>query len=401
MISKEKKRILVICDRIPPEHSATGKIAYNIAKELAKNNEVFLVCLTSNERESNLEKLNIVFCLDRYGKYQKMAKIAYKKKGVPKLFYKVRCKLYYAFARRKGLFDVSEHKKILLEKCDCIIHKENINTIISVSNPFDCHSIAYRLKKNNPELDWYAHMMDSNRNNAVKTGNRKDEITVLSGARKVFIMPALLQDEEFCKDFKDKLVVINLPIIPVDKEYKKNIKTDKIVFTFVGMFYNEIRNPGRLLELFLKLPDNYILRLHSRGCNELVNEYKSVLGNRLEPLGYVSDDALNKSIRSSDVLINIGNTVSNQVPSKVYEYIAYGKPILNFYQNKNDISIMHLAKYSLCMTLDYNSNIKLTDITDWVEKNKGKNMDFETATNEMADMRLSSVLQKIETEISE
>ena len=38
---------------------------------------------------------------------------------------------------------------------------------------------------------------------------------------------------------------------------------------------------------------------------------------------------------NADFLLNIGNKVVNQIPSKVLEYIAAGKPIINVYKNEN------------------------------------------------------------------
>ena len=61
------------------------------------------------------------------------------------------------------------------------------------------------------------------------------------------------------------------------------------------------------------------------------------------------------SIRNNaDFLINIDNTNMTQVPSKLFEYISTGKPIINFYFNDKSPSLVYLQRYPLCL------NIKVT-----------------------------------------
>ena len=63
----------------------------------------------------------------------------------------------------------------------------------------------------------------------------------------------------------------------------------------------------------------------------------------------------------------------NQVASKVYDMIAFGKPILNFYQNENDISLEHMSKYPLCKSMPYVVAQKTVDeICKFCKENKGK-----------------------------
>lgn len=47
----------------------------------------------------------------------------------------------------------------------------------------------------------------------------------------------------------------------------------------------------------------------------------------------------------ADALLNIGNLCSNQLPSKILEYISTGKPIINFYKNKNCPTLQLLSGY--------------------------------------------------------
>ena len=50
-------------------------------------------------------------------------------------------------------------------------------------------------------------------------------------------------------------------------------------------------------------------------------------------------------IESAGILLSIGNDKSPMAPSKIYEYMATGKPIIHFYTWENDSCIEPLNKY--------------------------------------------------------
>lgn len=392
------KNILVLCDRIPPEHSATGRIAYYLAKGLSANNNVYITCLSSSLKKPAEDSVIIDYVQDRYGKYQEIIKKAVGTVGIQKFCWKIIAKLYYYYALNRGLSEVNNHCNEFEKKSKRIIDTQKIDTIISVSNPFACHVIASKLIASYPNINWYAHFMDSNRNNAVAPGNVSFEREILIAAKKLLIMPALKADKTFCEDFEGKIIVVNLPIIPIELPYKCN-KESCVIFNYAGMFYDDIRNPKALFELFLKLPNNFILRLHTKGCQGIVDYYKKILGDRLEIAGFLSPDELYNSISESNILINIGNTVVNQVPSKIYDSIAYGKPILNFFQTPQDVSLADIEKYPLSKSYRYGDMHSQTiqDIVNWCLTYKDTHLDYDSSTKYLLDKRLSTVVKQIDS----
>ena len=56
-------------------------------------------------------------------------------------------------------------------------------------------------------------------------------------------------------------------------------------------------------------------------------------------------------IVASHVLVNIGNSMLNQVPSKLFEYISYGKPIVNICKNRNCPTLAYLEHYPYALNL--------------------------------------------------
>ena len=48
----------------------------------------------------------------------------------------------------------------------------------------------------------------------------------------------------------------------------------------------------------------------------------------------------------ADVLLNLGNAVDNQLPSKLFDYFAAGKPVLHLCVIENDPALPYLAPLS-------------------------------------------------------
>ena len=69
-------------------------------------------------------------------------------------------------------------------------------------------------------------------------------------------------------------------------------------------------------------------------------------------LGSRSGDALAREYEAADVLVNIGNVADNCMPSKLFEYISTGKPIINVYKLPECPTLKYMAVYpaALCIS---------------------------------------------------
>ena len=391
------KNILIVSNFIPPEHSATGRIAYSLAKQLGKNNNVHLLCLSSNETIPTDNEIKINKLLNRYGKYKKRVQNPANRKGIAKIFAKIFYKLYYKYAQKKGLEDNKSHLHLLRKTTKKYIRKNNIDTLITVSNPFELQLVGYYAKKKCPNVKWFPYLMDSNRHNIKYNTEIDKERKIFCLAEKLLIVPALCFDEDFCQDFDGKCEIVDLPIIPTDKPIGIPQKGD-IKLLFAGMFYKDVRDPKPLLELMMKLPANYNLELYYGGCADTVKAYEGRLGKRLVANGFISPQELEEKMSNANILVNIGNNVLNQVPSKAYDLIATGKPILNFYQNEEDISLGHLRCYPLCYSMEYRNigESEIQALMQWANGIREEKLDYEKATERLQGKRLDCVVRRIE-----
>lgn len=127
---------------------------------------------------------------------------------------------------------------------------------------------------------------------------------------------------------------------------------------YVGTLYRCIREPGYLLELFARALTSGLpaqTELHFVGdvssCIDLIRPYQAQLGQRLRIHGQVSREAVAVAMAEAEVLINIGNDTIYQLPSKVVEYAASGKRILNLAKTPQDSSVVFFADYPRSLSL--------------------------------------------------
>ena len=55
--------------------------------------------------------------------------------------------------------------------------------------------------------------------------------------------------------------------------------------------------------------------------------------------------------KKSNFLLNIGNSTTYQLPSKIFEYMITQKPILNLIYDSNDLTIPILEKYNASLNI--------------------------------------------------
>ncbi|MHB8131224.1 MAG: glycosyltransferase [Mobilitalea sp.] len=154
-----------------------------------------------------------------------------------------------------------------------------------------------------------------------------------------------------------KIKVLNFPII---EKMRRNItsREEDVLFNrfyincvYVGKFNEETRNPQVLFQIFEQLKyDN--IRLHIIGENkEKWNTYLSEEDSNIYFYGPKSKEISYNAELDSNILINLGNSVNNQLPSKLLEYISIGKPIVNLYKRGDCPTLEHMEKYPIGLNL--------------------------------------------------
>lgn len=158
-------------------------------------------------------------------------------------------------------------------------------------------------------------------------------------------------------DFAGKLRVQDFPsLAPAAGVAAKKSEKGRRRCVFAGSLYPELRTPHYALALFRALDDpDWELVFVGGGWESyppgLPEAARAVLGDRLVITGALPRAEAEGYLAGADVLLSLGNGVSNQVPSKLFEYFAAGKPVLHLAKRADDGCLAPLARWPLALCL--------------------------------------------------
>ena len=384
------KKVLFIVHEYYPYGSAITNCIEPIIKEMQKQN-IDITILTRRTKFS-LKKFEIIDGINVYRINDwfnlSLDKINSSNIKIEKYFYRfiLRTIGFYRNRIKKdsiGFFNLKRG----IRKGNKIIKNNKQDTIISCSYPFSTHKIAYDLKQKN-NINWVSYQFDPHTFNHTLNFNLinkrlHEEIKYFSKCDKIF-----LPKENFEENMKTKLCVLKDKYYPIDfalikkieyEDFSKN--NEKIIFVFAGTFYENIRMPNNMLDFFKNINLNYELHLYyiaEKQIEDVLIDYQKILKDKLILHNNKSKKECDEALNNANIIINVGNNIANQTPSKVFELISLRKPIINFYSIKNDTSKKVLINYPLVYNIyqEYSKDV-IKDFELFCKNNKYKKLSYE------------------------
>ena len=432
-------KLLLVLDNLSSSCGANVGIVYELAKTwMERGHEVF--CLTREDKYHEIDQqkagaLHMVWSfrvteddiLNTVTKSDTWIHLSAAGKAV----YELTHPIFLQKMIDKKFFESSEIRNEYKKQIEKLFKKKTFDAVIAVTEPF---YIADALASANIDADKYVIMMDPYTNNPSTTNRTRNkklakEQRVFESARNVFTLDFVGNDMDY---LSEKLLGKRVNFcVPKVQKYKlvrnTNSATEKNVsettnvynnidedsnndtsltssanidFVYVGQLYEDIRNPELMLKIFSRLPDNYILHLYGGGCEQIVDKYKEILGDRLVIHGWVSSEESAIAQQNAHILINMNNSIKNMLPSKLIEYINTGKPILNICQIQDCPSLPYVQKYPMAVNVmpgDRTSSMETTEINEakldamaqevksFAEKYQGKMVEHDVIENLYSD----------------
>ena len=186
-----------------------------------------------------------------------------------------------------------------------------------------------------------------------------------------------------------KVHVVEHPLLKLPNVTESN-NDNKTTFIYAGSFYKNIRNPKYMLDVFTKIFEKSggELNIYSFGdCDRVIENYTNNKSG-IKSFGKISNDKIPEKLINSDFLVALGNKDDKQVPSKIFEYFTYGKPIIYFYTNSNDKNLEVLEKYRLAICINQNSDNKTLNsnrIINFCKNNVDERICFEEIKHTFLD----------------
>ncbi|MBA3657273.1 MAG: glycosyltransferase [Gemmatimonadaceae bacterium] len=229
--------------------------------------------------------------------------------------------------------------------------------LISVSIPFSSHVVGFFLRRKPSVSRWvvdigdpFAFMVEAPTNNHSLYGtlnfaverrilDSADAISVTTeGTRRRYIATYPGVEEKI----REVPPLVNIPAAP-HRPSQSSHTPIRLVYT--GTLHRTIRGPERLLSLYQKLVEHLgdRIELHLYGNHREVADVFESLPRAVRAgvflHGEVDREEALGAMRDATVLVNIGNDTTYQLPSKLVEYAAMEKPVLNVVMRPNDSSV--------------------------------------------------------------
>ena len=361
-----KKRILMISSDLLPNISANGVCVHNLACEyVQQGHQVY--CITSRLPGQNdyevIDGIQIYRIKEAwFGRFQarcvlrgKIGRLWYR--GIHLLRNVCLLPLYPNVSPIRALQVYRLAFKLITE--------ENIDIVIGTFRPYESIYAVLKLKRRFGEqltcISYYLDMLLQNQPKRIGQSfykqssirAQKKDIRLLDRV----IIPASNQSEfEKLYGKHDNVAFLEFPMyVPqlANTEMDFPFCSEKLNLVYVGTLNQQDRNPERLLRL-LSAVQGYLpnIRLHIWGKSEEVQDALMHYPELAQCHGYAPSEIVPSILQNADWVINITNRQNaNMIPSKIFQLFASGKPVLNYVNKREDISLPYFDRYENTYTV--------------------------------------------------
>jgi glycosyltransferase involved in cell wall biosynthesis len=263
----------------------------------------------------------------------------------------------------------------------------SFDAFVTVSLPFTSHLVGLSLKRRFPNIPWlvdigdpFCFMDQTPPNNFLlyRSLNKWVEGKVFQNADAISVTTPETR-EEYCRQFgavSNKITVIPPLVSSIkarESRHSNPTQCNVCRIVYAGTLYRAIRNPRHLLQLFTTLVErgrpwelHFLGALHD--CEPEFNAVAHLLKRNIFLHGCVNRDEAIRHMQGADLLVNLGNAATYQLPSKVVEYAMLRRPILNLTTAANDSSTNFFRNYPLALTIQENTGMSVVDQAARVEQ---------------------------------
>ncbi len=315
----------------------------------------------------------------------------------------------FQFLRYTSFYRNSIEQPRYLKQIKQLVDEYTPDAVVCVCKPINATETVINGGISKPlfiwQLDpWGLHRLD---NPQCKAEIIAREISAFEKSEHIFTTPVLLQQYSRHTDYRSytgKMTAVEFPNI---KEYKADGGSTAVEFEagyinllFSGIVADEYRSPRFLLETLAQLFDSgEKIRIYFMGTNnsKALDSFVSRYPDNIIPLEKVDMATAFATMEKADVLVNISNTVDNQVPSKIFDYFSMGKPVLNVQKIPHCPAQPYFDKYPLGFTIKENEAADTEKLKQFLYNAQNSHLDFE----QVAQIYSSATTDTVASQIAE
>ncbi len=401
-MGKRTMKILFILGAYKPRASANGLCASNVIEHLKRQGHTVTVLANhtigcdQHEIENGMEvyrvKQRLSLRLKEYGtvfadRRPITARLA---SGLAAVINKLQLFIMSPVWPRVSLGTIRRFKSAAM----ALQKQYDFDAVVSVYTPIETLLAGYELKKAYPKIKYIPYFLDSlsggygpryfTQKRIIHRGLRIEK-QIFPQADMIVAMKSSQEHQlKYNGEYREKIVFLDIPMltraeelpnfpVPKQKPYK---------FLFVGSISRNIRDPKTLIDALACMDNGDIVCefVGNIDCIEAFSGLKQIMGERLIFTGYIHHDQLAEKIAGANVLLNVGNLISTMVPSKIFEYMSYLKPVISTYDIEDEPSAKYLSQYPLALLLSGKDKPESNaqKIVEFLENIQSKQVDYKT-----------------------
>lgn len=417
----EKKQLLIYSYYFPPYENANTNVSIPILLELLKNYgiDVFTIDpfgklpIVDEYKGINIYRHKLTFLEHKRIQIFSIYKKSFDDLTAPYLPLKhIIWRFFHRILNRKMLDKIICEYPIHKELLD-MVKKKQYYAIITLSAPIDTQMEVLNMFYQGMlgRMKWYAYFMDPH---ATFIGLREffdqliiAEMDIYKNATAVFTTQEIFEDNK--SNPLKKYLYKTYPLSYANlvkfnaSERPTYLSRSKITCAYLGsLFCNTVRNPEYFYQTINHCDKTYEFHIV---CNCMDTHNRILKEKYLDGKPNVkwhenlSMEECRAIMSHADVLINLGNRCMNQTPSKIFDYISAGKPIVNIHPFPQDTAYKYLEKYPLTLSILEQKTFSIEDLKRFMafcNSNRGRSLSYNEVLDLYPTLTAASVAENVE-----
>lgn len=365
-------KILIITSRFFPHGDAQCGVVYNLAEALKeKGCEVRILALTAYREDREMTDWNGIAVTQAYypgSMVREEVRAAMKKAPLEGIAALAEIALGMGLRatvpgwKKKFINPVTAHayEKAIRK----ILKKEDYDLCLPTLMPIDALHAAYRACRGKIRMGIY--QLDTYWNNPMLPEKYREdrfayEKELIGKSAFSLVLPTIAKSNlEKDPGLKEKMIRADMPVVKRPKQETGEKEPDgKIHCAYLGMLYPGLRPPEKAVQVIAGQKTPGVLFDFYGTRQDLIEKAPAYekAKEQIRMHGPVSSEEAEKARARADVMVNIDNTSITQVPSKLFEYISTGKPIINFYFAEESSVLEYLSRYPKALNINLNGDL--------------------------------------------
>ena len=412
------KHLVIFLGGYYPSYSAPGLVIEKMLPELKKHFRITVLTVrrTLHSLGNEFEFKNVHVIEHSYFLNDRVVESRFlKKRSFP--FWRVLDKLLMML--RNGVETHTYNTRNALEALEQLYKCDPFSALLAVSFPVEALQAGALFKKAHQNIrflsystdTWFQHPVLSLYPNKLLFCQRivRKELNAYMDADYCYFSPEIFRNaREFLLSVLHKAASLNYLLLLPSEEAPVMADKKEIHIVYAGTFSRHFRNPKYFLEVLDFMLMNYRIRvcfdfyLVTHECSEMVVRLREKHPDSVFIHPPVSGEKINMIIRESDVLLNFSNDLDNFAPSKIFDYIATGRPIIDVIykgRERNEVFKRYPALLEIVNPGDIEKDAeRLVSYISTSEKNR---VSFKTLADVYSEAMPSRVLSELIRKLKE